>query len=132
MSIKTFAASKVGIGLIAGLFGVTVGVSSASLTPAEPEVRTMTKEIPGPERIVTKEVKVEVTPQSCKDAIGYARDGFDLSSRSMSVVVDFLEATSTFDVDEMQSGPGRLQSLNAELRELTPLFQVTSGLCEAS
>lgn len=65
---------NVGIALaifLAGGLGTAVGSAGA----AEPTIKTVT--VQGPERVVTKEVTKEVTPQGCLDALESAKTVFE-------------------------------------------------------
>ena len=115
--------------------GMAVGGGDESAT-AEPEVRTITKEVPG--ETITKEVEVqvpgpevEVTPQSCLDALDYAESAMSLAGDSAAVASDAITAAVEYDLASMEQVVIDLQAINGDLEPLVPLYLDSSAACRS-
>lgn len=105
--------------LLAG--GLIVGVGIGSAKPAEVREVTVTKEVPGPERVVEKSVPgptVEVVPKECLTALDHADAGFGMFS-------EFLTAIQANDL------PGATASTD-ELGALAPKYNTAKTACRAA
>lgn len=116
---------KVAAAVVVGLVCFGVGAGSTSAQTVEVEKRV---EVPV-EKIVEKEVEVPVTPDSCTEAITLAEKALSLSSDSMGIMSEAMEAAGTFDVATMQGIPARLQPLTDQVKELTPDYQAAKASC---
>lgn len=72
------------VATIALLLGIGIGTGNKP----EPETTVETKTVQGPERVVTKNVEVPVTPQSCLDALTITETAFTYLSESMQHILD--------------------------------------------
>lgn len=112
--------------------GIIIG--SAAAGSAEPEVRTVTKEVPGPEREVIKEVKVNVptVPESCLTALTLSEQAFDYASESMGYMSDALTAAGNIDPAGIEQASGKLKLITPKLQALAPQVNTAKAECRAS
>lgn len=120
--------APVAIGVLALLTGVGIGASG---TPAPVEV---VKEVPGPERTVTKTVtkEVPVTPEACLTALDLSEEGFTYSAEAMGYMSDALTAAGNVDVAAMQQANADLTALNPKITALTAPMKTAAAECRAA
>lgn len=107
---------------------VGIGIGSAG----EPEPVTVTKEVPGPERVVTKTVEKEVTPQACLTALDLSEEGFSYSAEAMGYMGDALTAAGNFDVAALTKANTDIETVSPKLKQLTAPMKVAVSECRAS
>lgn len=123
---KTFAA------LAAGLVGVGIGGASGSAPATEPARTAVTErrvEVPV-EKVV--EVEKPVTPQSCRDALRLAREGFALAGEGFGYSSDAMRAAGNFDPDGIDRATRRLNQVTDKTLTLAPKFNAAATTCEGS
>lgn len=108
--IRHIAAAYAVGGLILGS-----ALASAAVKPERVEV---TKEVPGPERTVTKEVKVEVpvTPAACITALDLNEQAFSGLAESMRLVTEGDYAGAKANTDKVSLLVPRVNAAKAECR----------------
>ena len=116
-------------GIIIGSCGASGGTETTS-TPAPTETETV--EVPGPERVVEKEVEVPVTPDSCLEALDLAEQGFDLASQTISIMNDALQAAANLNVAGIESATAQLEVLQPELESIVGPMNEAKAECRAS
>jgi hypothetical protein len=115
-------------GLGCALVGGGIGASG------KPEPVTVTKEVPGPERVVTKtETKeVEVTPQSCLTALDLAEQGFDYASEAMGYMSAAMTAAGNIDLAGVQQASADLKTVTPKMEALAPKANAAKAECRAA
>lgn len=101
--------------VIALLLGIGIGSGNA------PEPVTVTKEVPGPERIVEKEVEVQVpvTPEACTTYIDLSEQAFSYTSEAMGYMRDAMEGVSVMDVSVVEKATADLQVVQPKIEALS-------------
>lgn len=99
-------------GLIVGVAALILGVGIGAA--GEPEPVTIEKEVPGPERIVTK--TVEVTPEACLTALDLNEQAFTLLSSSMSSILDGDLAAANTSTGAVKAMVPKVNTAKAECR----------------
>jgi hypothetical protein len=110
--------------LIGGMILGAAGAASAKPKPVE-----VIKNVPGPERVVTKEVPR--TPAACLEALDLSEQGFGLAAEAMGYMSDAMIAASTFDVAAIQKANADLDAVNPKLKELTMPMKAEAAECRA-
>lgn len=97
------------------LLGLGIGSASAKTETVEVEKRV---EVPGPERVVTKEVKVNVpsTPASCLEALDLNEQAFSYASESLGYVLKGQYANANAITEKMKALTPRANAAKAECR----------------
>jgi hypothetical protein len=110
------------------LLGGAIGASG------QPDPVEVVKEVPGPERVVTKTVDkpVEVTPEACLKALDLSEQGFSYSAEAMGYMSDALTAASKFDVAAMQKANADLEGVSPKMKELTTPMRSAATECRAA
>ena len=122
----------VAVGAVALLIGIAIGASD---TPKTVEV---VKEVPGPERVVTKEVTKEVkvdvpvTPASCLTYITLSEEGFGYAGDAMGHLSDALSAASEFNVPAMEAANVKLKAVTPKMNDLAPRSNAAKAECRAA
>jgi hypothetical protein len=116
------------VGLLVG--GIIIG--SAAAGSAEPKTVEVTKEVPGPERIVEKKVEVRVVPAACTEYITLSEKAFDYSAEAMGYMSDALQAAGRFDTAAISTASEKLKVLNPKMSALTTPVNTAKGECRAS
>jgi hypothetical protein len=121
-------------GLPVGLLLLGLVIGGASGASAVPDPVEVVKEVPGPERTVTKEVKVEVpkTPQACLTAIDNAESIIQSSGRVVGIFSEILDAVKTLNVAGIEAANPKIDAETATLNELRPKYQIARDTCRAS
>lgn len=119
------------VGAAALILGLGIGTASAKTETVEVEKRV---EVPGPERVVTKEVKVNVpsTPAACIEYIDLSEQAFDYSSEAMGYMGEALTAAGQMDVAGLDAASQRIKSVTPKLQAMTPDVQRAKAECRAS
>lgn len=99
--------------------GLGIGVSTSAT--AEPVVKTKT---------VTE--TVEVTPQSCLDALDHADRGFNIAADGFEAAEDGFNAVAEFDVAALEAVVPRITTTADEMSALVPQYQSAKADCRAS
>lgn len=76
--------------------------------------------------------RVEVTPQSCLDALNAADEGFTLAADAMSAVSDIMTAVSTFDIAGVEQGNAELSRIEGLLTTVMDPYITSKEACRAS
>jgi hypothetical protein len=110
------------------LLGTAIGTSNR---PAPVEV---VKEVPGPERVVTKTEKVDVptTPASCLTALDLSEQAFTYAAESMGYMNEALQAAGKFNTAGIEAAGEKLKVLNPKLTALSPQVNAAKAECRAS
>lgn len=120
---KWFPMAAVGTGAL--LLGVIVGAGG------QPEPVEVVREVPGPERVVTKTVEKEVTPKACLEALDLSQQGFTYSSEAMGYMSTALTAAGNFDVATLEQTKLDLEKLTPKMGALTMPMQKANSDCRA-
>jgi hypothetical protein len=101
-----------------GIGGLILGSALAAAAQGEPETVTVTKEVPGPERIVEKEKRVEVpvTPQSCLTALTLNEEAFTGLATSMQLVMDADYSGAKANNDKVSALVPKVNAAKSECR----------------
>lgn len=113
------------IALVCGL-GIGTGAQP------EPETIVETKEVPGPERVVTKTVEKPVAAPACIEYVGLSEQAFTYSAEAMGYMSDAMTAASTFDVAGIEAAGAKLKAVNPKLTALTSQVNATKAECRAA
>jgi hypothetical protein len=124
LRIRHIAAISAVAGLILGS-AVTAGV--------KPEPVTVTKEVPGPERVVTKTetVEKEVTPNACLTALDMSEQAIGYASDALGYSQDAVLAASKLDADGINAQKDKMDALMPKLKALTEPLQSAKAECRA-
>ncbi|HCB59148.1 MAG TPA: hypothetical protein DEP82_14835 [Arthrobacter bacterium] len=85
--------------------------------------------VPGPERTVTKEVKVPTTPAACSEAFSLAEQVFTASASTVGVLSDALTAAGRFDVAALQGMPAKIQAQTDLINGINPKYKAAKSSC---
>ncbi len=122
------------VGVVIGV-GVTQSPATEQVASAQPEtitsIKEVIKEVPGPERVVTKEVKVEVTPQVCIEALNYASEGFSYAGDFADAATEAFEAASELDARGIDAAGVKMNGTTKDLQRLQPKLTSASQSCRA-
>lgn len=80
----------------------------------------------------TVEKAVNKTPQSCKDALGYADQGFLISGQAFGYVSDFISGVTNSDLDAMQTAN---ENISQSAKRITPIldkYREARDSCQSS
>lgn len=129
------ASKKVKIigGIIGGfaLFGIGAGAGAAG---GAPEAVTVEKRVEVPvEKVVTKEVKVDVekTPASCIRALDLAGEAMGIMAQVADLGGDTAIAAGTGNVRELNSITAQLEALNVEIVDLNAPTATAASDCRS-
>jgi hypothetical protein len=105
-----------------------------SIGGAKTETVEVTKEIPGPERTVTKEVKVNVptTPAACIEALSLYEQVVDYSGEALGYSNDALQAAARLDAAGIEAAGSKMKSLTPKLQAMTPKVNAAKAECRAA
>jgi hypothetical protein len=124
------------LAIFTGVAGVAAGCVLGALpnATAEPEVRTVTKEVkvPGPVREVTKRVEVPVTPQACFDMTDEASEMLGISSRFAQQASRYPDLILQAAEAGMAMDPAGLDEVTAEIKDITAKVSNLNDQVEAS
>lgn len=112
---------------LAATFGAGMATTSARTVEVE---KVVEKNVPGPERIVTKTVTVEkpVTPQACLDFITLADGGFAYASKAMDISKAAIQAAAMQDVAGLTAAVEDMKVLNPKIDALAaPIKAARTG-----
>ena len=95
-----------------------VGLGMGAATTPEPKTVEVIKEVPGPERTVTKEVKVNVptTPAACLTALDINEQAFTLLSESLGHVIDRDYTAANASSEKVKALVPKVNAAKAECR----------------
>jgi hypothetical protein len=89
-------------------------------------------DVPGAERVVTKEVEKEVTPQACLTALDLSEEGFGYSAEAMGYMSDALTAAGNIDVAGLQEANADLEKVSPKMKALTTPMKENAAKCRAA
>ena len=112
---------------VALVFGAGMGNASAAVKPAEIQIQE--KEV---EKIVEKKVPVPTTPASCIDAITYAEQVMESSSRAFGVMGEMFKAAAKLDAATMTALSPKIDDETDTLNRIRPKYQSARDSCKAS
>lgn len=109
---------------------ILVGFGVGAAKPA-PDPVTVEKRVEVPvEKIVTKEVPV--TPAACGTALDRGADIIGMSGTVVGLLSDSLGAAGNLDAATIRNNSDKIREQTAKLKEITPEFQLSRDLCQAS
>ena len=108
---------------------VLVGVGALVLGTAIGSAGQKTVTVPGPERTVTKEVKVPTTPAACSEAFSLAEQVFTASASTVGILSDALGAAGRFDVAALQGMPAKIQAQTDLINGINPKYKAAKSSC---
>lgn len=111
------------IGLLVG------GILGTANRPAPVET---VKEVPGPERVVTKSVEVPVTPAECITALDLASDAIGTLAEVGSLASDGVMAAYNRNGPVLESITAKVSALNKKITDATPAVGAATQACRAS
>lgn len=111
---------------IALICGVGIGTGS------QPEPVEVVKEVPGPERVVTKTVEKPVASPACIEYINLSEQAFTLSAEAMGYMSDGMMAASEFDVAGIEGAGANLKRVNPEMTALTNPMNIAKSECRSA
>lgn len=112
------------VGATALLLGIGIGSSG------KPKTVEVVKEVPGPERVVTK--TVEVTPKACLTYVDLSEQGFSYAAEAMGYMSDGMHAAAAYNVPGIQAANTKLQSLTPKMNDLSPRSNAAKAECRAA
>lgn len=120
------------IAAIAAAAGIVLG-SAITASTLKPETVTVTKEVPGPERVVTKTetVEKEVTPNACLTALDMSEQAIGYASDALGYSQDAVLAASKLDADGINAQKDKMDALMPKLKALTEPLQSAKAECRA-
>lgn len=130
---RRLLSAKILVPAAALVFGLVLG-SAAAGSPepaAAPAPITKTVEVPV-EKIVTKTVEVNKTPEACLTALDLSETAFGYAADSISHMNDALQAAGTFDVDGINAASERMKKVNAKMEKVTGPLNAAKDSCRAS
>lgn len=108
-----------------------LGFSAGASTTPEPVTVTETKEVPGPERVVEKEVEVPVTPAACTEYIAVSEEAFGYASEIIGYLGSALTGASDFDVAVVEKAAADMKTVQPKLEAVTPKVNAAKAECAA-
>lgn len=125
---RRWVTPTIAIGTLVAGFAIGAGASGATTAEA-PEPEVITETVVETET-VTETVEVEVVPAVCLDAINSARAGFTVAVGIVEVLFPAIEAAASWDIAGLEAAVVELETLNAELKQIT--FADEAAACEAA
>jgi hypothetical protein len=117
-------------GFAAGTLMLAVILGSAVGASAVPEPVEIVK-VEVKEKIVTKEVKVPITPESCKTALTFAGQVHDLSAEAMGYSSDATKAAARLNVAGVTTATQNIDSVTQRLKAISPQYLAARDSCRA-
>lgn len=115
-------------GMIA-VFGVACALTGGAIGAAgKPEPEKIT--VPGPERTVTKEVKV--TPPECITAMGLYEQVVSYSSEALGYTKEAMLAASNLDSAGIYAAKDKMTALTPKIQAVTDPLLAAKASCRAS
>ena len=96
---------------IATALALVVGIAAGSSAQGEPKTITKTE-------TVTETVEVEVTPQSCLDAIDHATTLLDINADAFEASGEMFDASIDMNIAKLESATSDLESLTPRLKKV--------------
>lgn len=115
--------------LLIPVAALIVGFSAGASTTPEPV--TVTTEVPGPERTVTKEVEKLVTPAACTEYIAVSEEAFGYASEIIGYLGSALSGAADFDTAMVEKAAVDMEVVMPKLEALTPKVNATKAECAA-
>lgn len=109
-----------------------LGFSAGASTTPEPVTVVETKEVPGPERTVTTEVEVPVTPPECIEALDLAADMIGNLAEVGTLASDGVMAAYNRNGPELEAVTSKVTALNQKITDGTPAVGAATQACRAS
>lgn len=110
----------VGTGMLVA--GLLIGGSGKPEAPAPVEV----------EKVVTKEVKVEVTPAVCLSALDLSETAFGYASEALGYTSAALTAAGNMDIAGINAASADLKVLNPKITAIAPRVNAAKAECRAA
>lgn len=109
------------------ILGLVIGGSTATH-------ETVTRDVPGPERIVNHDVTVNVptTPAECATAIDLYEQLTDYTSEALGYTQDAMVAASTFDAAGINKATANVKTLTPKIQALGDPLKAAKAACRAA
>lgn len=125
MHLKTWQAIT---GTIVILF-LGIGAGAAGTSGAEPAPKPKVKTVT---HTVTETQTVEVTPQSCLDALNRSDRAMGMAGNAFGVTAEILDAVLEMDVAKMTTQTGRLGGIRDRLGPVMRNYRTAAADCRAA
>ena len=125
--VKTGLKVAGAVGALVLAFGIGAGYTSAKTVEVE---KVVEKSVPGPERVVTKTVEKEVTPQACLDFIRLADEAFGYASDAEGYGREAIQAAGKRDTAGLQAYMDRMDILTPKLTALVGPINTNRIACK--
>jgi hypothetical protein len=114
--------------LPAGALLLGLGVGSA----VQPKPETITKEVPGPERVVTKTETVEKTPVACLTALDLSEQAIDYAGEALGYTKEAMMAASRLDAAGITAESNKVGALTPKIKAITGPLTAAKAECRAA
>lgn len=111
-------------GLACALVGGGIGAAG------KPE--PVTKEVPGPERVVTKTETVEKTPVACLTALDLSEQAIDYAGEALGYTKEAMMAASRLDAAGITAESNKVGALTPKIKAITGPLTAAKAECRAA